>query len=966
MIERARHLLKSVFGYDRFISLQQDVIQNVLGGRDTLVVMPTGGGKSLCYQLPALVLDGLTVVVSPLISLMQDQVEQLAELGIPAVLLNSSLSLQAYRRNVDRLRRGEAKLLYVAPETLLKPNVLALLESLSVVCAAIDEAHCISEWGPDFRPEYRQLATIRSHLPRAAIIALTATATPRVRKDIRECLGLDQSGEFIAGFDRDNLLIRVVQKANPLRQAVELLERYPNESGIIYCSTRKGVDGLCGALRAQGFSVSPYHAGLSETDRIRNQARFSRDEVRVIVATIAFGMGINKSNVRFVLHYDLPGSIDSYYQEIGRAGRDGMRAECLLLFSPADVFKFRSFLDGKNGIEKRAAELRLNAMVQFAEADVCRRIPLLSHFGETYPREHCGRCDNCLAGEREKTDATVAAQKFLSCVKRTGECFGSVHIIDVLRGSKAGRVLKLGHDSLSTHGIGREYSRAQWQQLSRQFLHQGFLAQDAQFGGLSLTPQGWEVLRGKTTVMCRLDASKRPDGHLEEDDENRHPGYDRRLFEILRTKRKELADAANVPPFVIFSDRTLAEIAACYPETPDDMFGIHGIGEAKRVKYGATFSKIISDYCREHDIREKPRSPMVRTPARDERKEGNRRQRAVGRAFNAGQSVESLAKEWNVKQSRIIHHLRHYVGEGHPLRSDGLLPLVNLPDRQVSGVIEAFERLGTDFLRPVFDALNGEVAYDDLHIIRLYVLSRRSGGVDPNVLEREGWQYRKIVCLASSRKYSGCCIAGKESLKGYIGGWIRPVSATATGELSFKEVMIRDGRAPQPLDVIMVPLGEDRRHGCQTENRLVGGGRWTWNGKFPLDRLPELVDRVDRLWINGYLSRDGMNDRIPEELARNTLESSLLFIRPEDLRIVVREGVRGLNKVWARFTHQGQPYCLSVTDPVAENRYMRMDVGDYAPDCLQPYLTLSISEPFEGFCYKLVACIIPLQPAPSE
>jgi ATP-dependent DNA helicase RecQ len=606
MIERAKSILKSVFGYDRFISLQKDVIENVLSGRDCLAVMPTGGGKSLCYQIPALIFDGLTIVVSPLISLMKDQVEQLTQLEIPAVLINSSISPETYRRSLERVRSGEAKLLYAAPETLLKPNMLSLLDSVPVSCLAIDEAHCISEWGPDFRPEYRQLAEVRARMPHAVCIALTATATPRVRKDIKASLGFDDSSEFLASFNRGNLFIRVVPKEKPFRQVVELLRKYGNDPGIIYCSTRKEVDDLCTALGSHGFSASPYHAGLSDVERNRNQEKFVRDDVRIIVATIAFGMGIDKSNIRFILHYDLPKNIESYYQEIGRAGRDGMRAECVLLFSYTDIHRIKYFITRKEGIEKRAANLQLSAMLKFAESDVCRRIPLLGYFGETFLREKCDMCDNCLAGERAMMDITIPAQKFLSCVKRTGERFGTMHVIDVLRGSKAGKVFKFGHEKLSTYGIGMELSRRQWQQVARQLLHKGLMVQDPEIGGLSLTPRARDVFTGKESVLGRLDDPKEQEEAPEDTAQGRESGYDRDLFQALRQKRKELAEAANVPPYVVFSDRTLAEMAAHLPRTAEGMLQIHGVGRTKLDRYGPIFLKVLEDYFRDHPVVEKP------------------------------------------------------------------------------------------------------------------------------------------------------------------------------------------------------------------------------------------------------------------------------------------------------------------------------------------------------------------------
>jgi len=724
MIEHARNILKSVFGYDDFISLQREVIANVLHGKDTLAVMPTGGGKSLCYQIPALIFEGLTIVVSPLISLMKDQVEQLAELEVPAVLLNSSLSSEAYRANVERIRRREAKLLYVAPETLLKQNVLALFETIPVPCLAIDEAHCISEWGPDFRPEYRQLAEIRARLPDAVCVALTATATPRVREDIRTCLGFDDLNQFVASFNRENLLIRVIPKEDPLRQTVAFLNKFPNESGIIYCATRRQVDNLSAELQSKGFSVGPYHAGLSETDRNRNQEQFARDGIRIVVATIAFGMGINKSNIRFVLHYDLPKNLENYYQEIGRAGRDGMRAECLLLFSYADIQKIRSFITKREELEKRAANLRLNAMVQFAESDVCRRIPLLNYFGEQFPDETCDLCDNCLAGEREWIDVTIPAQKFLSCVKRTGECFGATHIIDVLRGSRAEKVLRHRHHELSTHGIGREYSTKQWQQLARQLLHKGHMAQDSDFGGLSLTAKAWEVLSGKQAVLGRLDESNEPESLPEKaaGDESFH--YDQQLFEMLRQKRKELADAAGVPPYVIFSDRSLAEMAAYLPQSNESMLAIHGVGRAKLEKYGPIFSTIIEDYCREHPEENGTPCPERRRP-RSPGPNQKRRHIIIGEAYNSGESVASLAGKFNVKQGTVLDNLLEYFREGHPLRPEGLPVLINVSDQQRTRAMNTFKELGADFLRPVFAALNGEIGYEDLKILRLYHVSRR-------------------------------------------------------------------------------------------------------------------------------------------------------------------------------------------------------------------------------------------------
>jgi ATP-dependent DNA helicase RecQ len=420
-------LLKTIFGYDDFRPLQKQIIDHILAKKDTLVVLPTGGGKSLCFQLPALMFDGLTIVVSPLISLMKDQVDQLQEMGVSAVCLNSSLPADQYRHHMSLIRQNQVKLLYIAPESLVRLQILDMLDSVTVDCLAIDEAHCISAWGHDFRPEYRLLAQIRPRFPEAVCAAFTATATPAVQKDIQASLGFSADTgfkPFIGSFDRKNLRIRVMFKDNPLQQTLGFLEAHKQDSGIIYCLSRKQVDALADQLAAQGFSVRPYHAGLDDTKRSRFQTEFIRDDVRIIVATIAFGMGIDKPNVRFVLHYDLPKSVENYYQEIGRAGRDGLEAECLLLFSHADIPRLKSLVSGPDEQQNRAAWFHLEDMVRFAEAQDCRKKRLLAYFGETAATDDCGMCDNCLAPADQVQDLTIEAQKFLSCVKRTGNGSG--------------------------------------------------------------------------------------------------------------------------------------------------------------------------------------------------------------------------------------------------------------------------------------------------------------------------------------------------------------------------------------------------------------------------------------------------------------------------------------------------------------------------------------------------------------
>ncbi len=717
MIQSAQSILKSIFGYDNFRPLQQDIIANIVAKNDTLVIMPTGGGKSLCYQIPALLFDGLTIVVSPLISLMKDQVEQLRDVGVAAEFLNSSLSPQEYEHVVTDVQNGKIKLLYAAPEGLLTERMMALLKSQKVDCLTIDEAHCISEWGHDFRPEYRRLVEVRQKFPDAVCVALTATATPRVRDDIATTLGFEKSNEFIASFNRDNLFLQVTPKNDPARQVVQFLEAHPDQSGIIYCFSRRQVDELSAFLAAHKYSVLPYHAGLADEKRKKNQELFIRDDVQIIVATIAFGMGINKPNVRFVIHYDLPKNIESYYQEIGRSGRDGVRADCLLLFSYGDQQKIRYFIDQKEDEQdRRNALAHLDAMLRYAETDACRRLPLLTYFGENYTKPECGMCDNCLAEKAEHVDITVAAQKFLSCVKRTNERFGAAHIIDILRGSENKKVIDFGHHHLPTHGVGKEYSKEQWTHLSRQFLAQDLLYKDVDYGSLKITERGSAVLFQNEKVFGRLEEKQVAVSGATGAE------YDRGLFERLRQKRKEIADRQNVPPYVIFSDRSLIDMATYFPQSRDKFLDISGVGLTKLNRYGNVFLNVIRLYCEEQRIDEKPRSAQI--SMHTYKTLGKKRYQQVGEKFCDGFSVSELAEEGGVRRQTIIKHLNDYVREGHSIPADQVLQDVTIDEKQQQEVLALFQKYGTGYLGPVFDALNGTVTYDDLHLLRLYVMCK--------------------------------------------------------------------------------------------------------------------------------------------------------------------------------------------------------------------------------------------------
>ena len=719
-------ILKDTFGYDTFRPLQREIIENVLARRDSLAIMPTGGGKSLCYQIPALLFDGLTVVVSPLIALMKDQVEQMRAAGVPALFLNSSLSPEAYQENMEYVRRGQVKLLYVAPETLLTPRILSLLSALKVDCLTIDEAHCISEWGHDFRPEYRQLADVRRRYPEAVCLALTATATPRVRADITRSLGLNQSNEFVASFNRDNLYIEVAPKRDADIQLGRFLERFKDQSGIVYCFSRRQVDDVSEYLERRGYAVRPYHAGLDDDTRRRNQEAYIRDDVQIMVATIAFGMGINKPNVRFIVHYDLPKSIEGYYQEIGRAGRDGLPAHCLLLYSYGDVAKLKYFIDQKEGDERKAAVQQLDAIVRYAEDErVCRRKPLLAYFGEKFNAEKCDNCDNCNAEAPVLEDITIPAQKFLSCVVRTGERFGAGHVTDVLLGSKNEKILRLEHDKLSTHGIGRELTQKQWMHLARQLAQMGYLNQDGEFRTLSLTETARNVLKIRARIFGQLQEVEE---RAKKKDNKKELEYNHALFALLRAKRKELADADGVPPYVIFSDRTLVEMAAYFPQSREALLGISGVGQVKLAQFGDEFLDVIKPYCKKHKIAEKARetASAKREKAAKSAESGlGMRTTLVAEAYNAGESLKSLMERQHVTMGTIIDHLTKYALAGNLLRNGGELQSLTStsPDDQ-QAVFVAFEELGAEYLKPAFDRLGGRVNYDELKILRLCYLAR--------------------------------------------------------------------------------------------------------------------------------------------------------------------------------------------------------------------------------------------------
>ena len=587
--------LRQVFGLHEFRPHQEEIIEQLTGGGDAFVLMPTGGGKSLCYQLPALHRPGMAIVVSPLISLMKDQVDALIGNGVKAAMYNSTLKQHEAREVLRQLHGGELDLLYVAPERMMNPGFIQSLENVEIALIAVDEAHCVSQWGHDFRPEYAALGDLRQFFPGVPLIALTATADPHTREDIVNVLGLPSAPRYITSFDRPNIRYSVLEKHRPQSQLRRFLARRENESGIVYALSRKRVEEVAAYLQEQGYSAAAYHAGLSSDTRKQVQERFLKDDLLIVVATVAFGMGIDKSNVRFVVHYDLPRHLEAYYQETGRSGRDGLPAEALLLFGLQDVAMARSQIESKtNETQRRIDAHKLNSMVAFAESLTCRRRVLLGYLGETL-EEDCGNCDVCL-DPPEKFDATTAGRKVISSVYRVGQRFGIKHVVDVLRGADTERIRTFNHDRLTTYGIGEEHTHAEWTSIARQLIHRGYLVQDiANYSVLKLTPQALPLLRGEVQLELAVPRTqekplkrKAPKSSIALDDD------ELRLFETLREIRKHLAEESNVPPYVIFGDASLVEMCRARPATDEQFLDITGVGQVKLERHGEIFLEAIA------------------------------------------------------------------------------------------------------------------------------------------------------------------------------------------------------------------------------------------------------------------------------------------------------------------------------------------------------------------------------------
>jgi ATP-dependent DNA helicase RecQ len=719
--------LKTVFGFQAFRPNQESIIKSILNKKDVFAVMPTGGGKSLCYQLPAQMMHGTTIVISPLISLMKDQVDAAFENGISAAFMNSSLNTQEIADIYRMLKYNKLKLLYIAPERFAMPHFLETLKTIPVSLFSIDEAHCISEWGHDFRPDYLSLSVIPKMFPDVPVAAFTATATLKVQEDIISKIGLRSPHIVRASFNRPNLFYQVMRKLKVDVQILEFLTAHPGNPGIIYRTTRDSVMDTADFLISKGIAATPYHAGLTTEERTMNQEAFNRDEAQVIVATIAFGMGIDKSNVRFIIHADLPKNIESYYQETGRAGRDGESAYCILFFSRGDIPKIRYFIDQiSDDMERTIAIEKLNQMAGYASHNVCRRKQLLNFFGEEYPPDNCGACDIC-SGNVELVDITIDAQILMSAISRTQQRFGSGHIIDIVTGADTKRIRDLQHNEIKTYGAGKHKDKKYWRFLVDELLAQGAVHVDGdRYPVLKLTKKGLDVLYGneQITALRREDIKAKKQimkGSIYEE-------YDISLFEKLRFLRKNFAEEQQVPPYVIFSDKTLHEMCTYYPVTLSDMRRISGVGDAKLERYGEYFIREIQDYLNDNPKITIPdrqsidqTSPLAKGGRGNSKKKISETIEKTYEFYKKGLSLEDIARIRNLAVSTIAGHLEWLIQSGYDIDIDRFVD--RLKRQKIEELFLKFKQWN---LNPVIEHFSGTVSYEEARLVRACLARKNS------------------------------------------------------------------------------------------------------------------------------------------------------------------------------------------------------------------------------------------------
>lgn len=708
----ANEVLKKYFGYDHFRTGQSEIIEHILSKEDCLGVMPTGAGKSICYQIPAILFPGVTIVISPLISLMKDQVDSLVQLGIPATFINSSLSERDYVQTVENIYHGIYKIIYVAPERFLSDTFIHILHSLDISMIAIDEAHCVSQWGHDFRPSYCEIANVVSSLKkRPVVVSFTATATQLVKEDIVRLLNLQHPFTLTTGFDRENLYFSVQTPESKKSFLLDFLDKHQHCSGIIYCSTRKTVDEVFENLSEHGYSVSKYHAGMSEKERTSSQDNFVYDRTEIIVATNAFGMGIDKSNVRYVVHYNMPSDLESYYQEAGRAGRDGDKAECVLLFNRADVVTNKFLIEHSSEGNHANEYQKLNEMVDYCNTDQCLRAYILKYFGETPSFHTCEFCSNCNSSI-EVTDITIDSKKILSCIKRMQERFGAGLVADVLKGSKSAKIKSLGFDTLSTYGIMNDYTKDTIRDLISFLVAEGYLKSIGdKYPILALSKEANEVLFANKPVFIKKKIEKIDFGKQNRKSEFETLPFDTNLFEILRSLRKEIADSYHVPPFVIFSDVSLREMSTYYPNNVESMAKISGVGNFKLEKYGSTFIETIEKYRIAHDIRsiERPSKRQVATTPKEDT-----RVVSYDLYTKEGKSIREIATIRGLKVRTIEQHLLDCYEKDMKIDLEQDVHC-DFEDK----ICQAIKHWNTDKLRDLKEALPDAVSYFD---IRYYLI----------------------------------------------------------------------------------------------------------------------------------------------------------------------------------------------------------------------------------------------------
>lgn len=716
-MDKAVELLKKYFGYDSFRNGQSEIIENILLHKDVLAIMPTGGGKSLCYQIPAMIMDGTTIVISPLISLMKDQVDTLKQIGIPSAFINSSLSLSELRQIVYDAENNKYKLLYVAPERLESESFIELLKNIKISMIAVDEAHCVSQWGHDFRTSYLKIKNLRDIIsPRPIVSAFTATATPEVKEDIINLIGLNKHYEVITGFDRENLKFEVIRTNKKLPYILKYIGEHKNKSGIIYCLTRKLTEDVCARLVKEGYRAVKYHAGLSDAERSKNQDDFLYDNADIMVATNAFGMGIDKLDIRYVIHYNMPKNIESYYQEAGRAGRDGEPSECILLFSPQDIVMNNFLIENSiSDFNSKSNEyLKLRDMVNYCNTDKCLRKHLISYFDSTYDTEECNNCSNCLS-EIEKSDITIEAQKILSCIYRMGERFGGNVVIDVLKGSSNKRIMSLNFHKLSTYGIMKEYDKETLKEMISYLISDGYInVVGDKYPVLNISQSGHNVLKGRENVTIKKVFAKQVEKNVSVE-------YNKDLFDVLKTLRKEVAQSLKLPPFIVFSDAALKDMCVKYPLSKEDFLKVSGVGEVKAEKYGRKFIETIMKYVQKNNINieevkgntankdyDSKSSEAVEKNTEVKSKKEDTKTISYN-LYKEGNSLEEIASIRNLSIATIEGHLSDLAKLGYEINCRDFVS-----EENEKLIIKAYKEIGGDKLKPIKEALPPEITYTEI------------------------------------------------------------------------------------------------------------------------------------------------------------------------------------------------------------------------------------------------------------